>query len=113
VILKDLSEKKHRRDTAQLIAEASKLLSSENDAQKYAGLSFLNAVASDTEGFLRKEAFDLIADFITGASDVTIANKARLRAIHYADDLVGNNPHKSTSASDSLQSSSASDSLCR
>jgi len=50
-----------RRDTAQLIAEASKLLSSENDAQKYAGLSFLNAVASDTEGSLRKEAFDLIA----------------------------------------------------
>ena len=81
-----------RRDTAQLIAEASKLLSSESDAQKYAGLSFLNAVASDPEGPLRKEAFDLIADFITGASDVTIANKARLRAIHYADDLVGNNP---------------------
>ena len=81
-----------RRDTAQLIAEASKLLSSENDAQKYAGLSFLNAVASDPKGLLRKEAFDLIADFITGASDVTIANKARLRAIHYADDLVGNNP---------------------
>jgi len=81
-----------RRDTAQLIAEASKLLSSESDAQKYAGLSFLNAVASDPEGSLRKEAFDLIADFITGASDVTIANKARLRAILYADDLVGNNP---------------------
>ena len=80
-----------QRDTAQLIAEASKLLSSENDAQKYAGLSFLNAVASDPKGPLRKEAFDLIADFITGASDVTIANKARLRAIHYADDLVGNN----------------------
>ena len=81
-----------RRDTAQLIAEASKLLSSESDAQKYAGLSFLNAVASDPEGPLRKEAFDLIADFITGASDVTIANKARLRAIHYADDLVGSSP---------------------
>ena len=83
-----------RRDTAQLIAEASKLLSSESDAQKYAGLSFLNAVASDPEGPLRKEAFDLIADFILTASDVTIANKARLRAIHYADDLVGNNPNK-------------------
>ena len=81
-----------QRDTAQLIAEASKLLSSESDAQKYTGLSFLNAVASDPKGPLRKEAFDLIADFITGASDVTIANKARLRAIHYADDLVGNNP---------------------
>ena len=83
-----------QRDTAQLIAEASKLLSSENDAQKYAGLSFLNAVASDPEGSVRKEAFDLIADFITGASDVTIANEVRMRAIHYADDLVGNNPDK-------------------
>ena len=83
-----------RRDTAQLIAEASKLLSSENDAQKYAGLSFLNAVASDPEGSLRKEAFDLIADFILTASDVKITNKVRMRAFHYADDLVGNNPDK-------------------
>ncbi len=83
-----------RRDTAQLIAEASKLLSSESDAQKYAGLSFLNAVASDPEGSLRKEAFDLIADFILTASDVTIDNKVRMRAIHYTDDLVGNNPDK-------------------
>ena len=83
-----------RRDTAQLIAEASKLLSSENDSQKYTGLSFLNAVASDPEGPLRKEAFDLIADFITGASDVTTANKVRMRAIQYADGLVGNNPDK-------------------
>ncbi|WP_279111471.1 hypothetical protein [Bartonella apis] len=81
-----------QRDTAQLIAEASKLLSSESDAQKYAGLSFLNAVASDPKGPLRKEAFDLIADFITGATDVTTANKARLRAMVYADDLVENNP---------------------
>ena len=81
-----------RRDTSQLIAEASKLLSSESDAQKYAGLSFLNAVASDPKGPLRKEAFDLIADFITGATDVTTANKARLRAMVYADDLVENNP---------------------
>ena len=81
-----------QRDTAQLIAEASKLLSSENDTQKYAGLSFLNAVASDPEGPLRKEAFDLIADFITSATDVTTANKARLRAMVYADDLVENNP---------------------
>lgn len=81
-----------RRDTAQLIAEASKLLSSESDAQKYAGLSFLNAVASDPEGPLRKEAFDLIADFILTASDVKITNKVRMRAIHYADNLVGDNP---------------------
>ena len=81
-----------RRDTAQLIAEASKLLSSENDAQKYTGLSFLNAVASDPEGPLRKEAFDLITDFILTASDVKITNKVRMRAIHYADNLVGNNP---------------------
>ena len=81
-----------RRDTAQLIAEASKLLSSESDAQKYAGLSFLNAVASDPRGPLRKEAFDLITDFIFTANSVTIANKPRMRAIYYADDLVGNNP---------------------
>ena len=81
-----------RRDTAQLIAEASKLLSSESDAQKYAGLSFLNAVASAPEGPLREEAFDLIADFILTAGNVTKANKVRMRAIRYADDLVGNNP---------------------
>ena len=83
-----------RRDTAQLIAEASKLLSSENDAQKYAGLSFLNRVASDSEGTFRKEAFDILTDFIINASDVTTANKVRMRAIRYADDLVGNNPDK-------------------
>ena len=83
-----------RRDTAQLIAEASKLLSSESDAQKYAGLSFVNRVASNSEGTFRKEAFDILTDFITGASDVTTANKVRMRAIHYADDLVGNNPDK-------------------
>ena len=82
-----------RRDTAQLIAEASKLLSSENDSQKYAGLSFLNRVASDPKGPLRKEAFDLIADFILTASDITTENKVRLRAILYADNLVGNNPY--------------------
>ncbi|WP_422532171.1 hypothetical protein [Bartonella apihabitans] len=81
-----------RRDTAQLIAEASKLLSSENDAQKYAGLSFLNRVASDSEGTFRKEAFDILTDFIMDASDVTTANEVRMRAIHYAADLVGNNP---------------------
>ena len=80
-----------QRDTAQLIAEASKLLSSESDAQKYAGLSFLNAVASDPEGSLRKEAFDLITDFILTASDVKITNKVRMRAIQYADDLFENN----------------------
>ena len=82
------------RDTAQLIAEASKLLCSENDAQKYAGLSFLNRVASDSEGTFRKEAFDILTDFIINASDVTTANEVRMRAIHYADDLVGNNPDK-------------------
>ena len=81
-----------QRDTAQLIAEASKLLSSENDVQKYAGLSFLNRVASDSEGTFRKEAFDILTDFIMDASDVTTANEVRMRAIHYAADLVGNNP---------------------
>jgi len=44
-----------RRDTAQLIAEASKLLSSESDAQKYAGLSFL-AMAK------RRDTAQLIAE---------------------------------------------------
>ncbi|WP_295723089.1 hypothetical protein [uncultured Bartonella sp.] len=83
-----------QRDTAQLIAEASKLLSSQNDTQKYAGLSFLNRIASDSEGTFRKEAFDILTDFIMDASDVTTANKVRMRAIHYADDLVGNNPDK-------------------
>ena len=83
-----------RRDTAQLIAEASKLLSSQNDTQKYAALSFLNRIANDSEGTFRKEAFDILTDFIMGASDVSAANKVRMRAIHYADDLVGNNPDK-------------------
>ena len=83
-----------QRDTAQLIAEASKLLSSENDTQKYAGLSFLNKIASDSEGTFRKEAFYILTDFIMDASDVTTANKVRMRAIYYADDLVGNNPDK-------------------
>ena len=85
-----------QRDTAQLIAEASKLLSSENDSQKYAGLSFLNAVASDPEGPFRKEAFDLIADFITSASDITTENKVRMRALMYLDDQIGNKCHKFT-----------------
>jgi len=54
----------------------------------------LNAVASDPKGPLRKEAFDLIADFITGASDVTISNKVRMRAIQYANGLIENDPYK-------------------
>ena len=82
------------RDTAQLIAEVSKLLSSENDTQKYTALSFLNRIANDSEGTFRKEAFDILTDFIINASDVTTANKVRMRAIRYADDLVGNNPDK-------------------
>ena len=82
-----------RRDTAQLIAEASKLLSSENDTQKYAGLSFLNAVASDPEGPLGKVAFDLIADFILGSSNITTANKPRLRAIEYLNERLRTDCH--------------------
>ena len=76
------------RDTAQLIAKASELLGSENDAQKYAGLAFLNRVASQTGGPLQKEAFDLLADFILSATDTTTANKPRMRAIIYVDDLL-------------------------
>ena len=83
-----------RRDTAQLIAEASKLLSSKNVSQKYGGLSLLNTVAGDREGPFGKEAFDLIADFILSNYNISMANKTRMRAIRYADDLVGNNPDK-------------------
>ena len=78
------------RDTAQLIAKASELLGSENDAQKYAGLSFLNRVASQKGGPLQKEAFDLLADFILSASDTTTSNKPRMRAIGYVNDLLDN-----------------------
>ena len=76
------------RDTAQLIAKASELLGSENDAQKNAGLAFLNTVASQKGGPLQKEAFDLLADFILSASDTTTANNPRMRAIIYVDDLL-------------------------
>ena len=76
------------RDTAQLIAKASELLGSENDAQKYAGLAFLNTVASQKGGPLQKEAFDLLADFILSASDTTTSNKPRMRAITYVDKLL-------------------------
>ena len=76
------------RDTAQLIAKASELLGSENDAQKYAGLAFLNRVASQKGGPLQKEAFDLLADFILSATDTTTSNKPRMRAISYANNLL-------------------------
>ena len=76
------------RDTAQLIAKASELLGSESDAQKNAGLAFLNTVASQKGGPLQKEAFDLLADFILSASDTTTANNPRMRAIIYVDDLL-------------------------
>ena len=78
------------RDTAQLIAKASELLGSENDAQKNAGLAFLNTVASQKGGPLQKEAFDLLADFILSASDTTTSNKPRMRAIGYVNDLLDN-----------------------
>lgn len=76
------------RDTAQLIAKASELLGSESDAQKNAGLSFLNTVASQKGGPLQKEAFDLLADFILSASDTTTANKPRMRAITYINNQI-------------------------
>lgn len=76
------------RDTAQLIAKASELLGSESDAQKNAGLAFLNKVASQKNGPLQKEAFDLMADFILSATDTTTSNKPRMRAIIYVDDLL-------------------------
>ena len=79
-----------RRDTAQLIAKASELLGNENDAQKNAGLAFLNTVASQKGGPLQKEAFDLLADFILSASDTTTSNKPRMRAIGYVNDLLDN-----------------------
>ena len=76
------------RDTVQLIATASELLGSESDAQKYAGLAFLNRVASQKGGPLQKEAIDLLADFILSASDITTSNKPRMRAITYVDKLL-------------------------
>lgn len=81
------------RDTAQLVAKASELLGSENDARKYAGLAFLNTVASQKGGPLQKEAFDLLADFILSARDTTTSNKTRMRAIIYINNQIENNCH--------------------
>ena len=82
------------RDTAQLIAKASELLGSESDAQKNAGLAFLNKVASQKGGPLQKEAFDLLADFILSASDTTTSNKPRMRAITYVNNQIENSCHE-------------------
>lgn len=81
------------RDTAQLIAKASELLGSESDAQKNAGLAFLNTVASQKGGPLQKEAFNLLADFILSASDTTTSNKPRMRAISYVNNLLKDQCH--------------------
>lgn len=76
------------RDTAQLIAKASELLGSENDAQKNAGLAFLNTVASQKGGPLQKEAFNLLADFILSDADTKTSNKPHTRAISYVNNLL-------------------------
>ncbi|WP_297327134.1 hypothetical protein [uncultured Bartonella sp.] len=76
------------RDTAQLIAKASELLGSENDAQKNAGLAFLNRVASQKGGPLQKEAFNLLADFILSDADTKTSNKPHTRAISYVNNLL-------------------------
>lgn len=75
------------RDTAQLIADSSKLLGGANYAEKYAGLAFLNDVAKDEDGKFYQQAFDIIHNFIMYEEDKTTANKPRIAAMKYFEPL--------------------------
>lgn len=75
------------RDTAQLIADAAKLLGGQSDAEKYAGLAFLNNVASKEDTPFSKQAFDMIYHYVLYEKDQTTANKTRMAAIKYLEVL--------------------------
>lgn len=74
------------REAGRLFSEGAVFLSVPHNDKKYVGLSYLNMIASQSEGPLQKEAIDLIADFILNANDITTANKPRIRAMAYLSD---------------------------
>ena len=74
------------REAGRLFSDGSHLLSAPHNDKKYVGLSYLNKIASQSEGPLQKEAINLMADFILNANDVTTANKPRIRAMEYLSD---------------------------
>ena len=74
------------REAGRLFSDGSLFLSAPHKDKKYVGLSYLNMIASQSEGPLQKEAIDLIADFILNANDITTANKPRIRAMAYLSD---------------------------
>ncbi|WP_422534332.1 hypothetical protein [Bartonella apis] len=74
------------REAGRLFSDGSHLLSAPHNDKKYVGLSYLNKIASQSEGPLQKEAINLMADFILNANDITTANKPRIRAMEYLSD---------------------------
>lgn len=74
------------REAGRLFSEGSLFVSAADNDRKYVGLSYLNMIASQSEGPLQKEAIDLMADFILNANDITTANKQRIRAMAYLSD---------------------------
>ena len=74
------------REAGRLFSEGAVFLSVPHNDKKYVGLSYLNMIASQSEGPLQKEAIDLMADFILNANDITTANKQRIRAMEYLSD---------------------------
>ena len=74
------------REAGRLFSEGAVFLRVPHNDKKYVGLSYLNMIASQSEGPLQKEAIDLIADFILNANDITTANKPRIRAMAYLSD---------------------------
>ena len=74
------------REAGRLFSEGSGFLNAPHNDKKYIGLSYLNMIASQSEGPLQKEAIDLMADFILNANDITTANKPRIRAMEYLSD---------------------------
>lgn len=84
-----LEAKRHvEHDTAQLISDAAKLLGGQSDAEKYAGLAFLNKVASKEDTPFSKQAFDMIYHYVLYEKDQTTANKTRIAALKYLEVLI-------------------------
>lgn len=69
------------RDTAQLIAESSRLISSQADYEKVAGIRFLRQIALDNKSEHRYTASDLLIYFISAENDKTEQNLPRMNAI--------------------------------
>ncbi|MHC5308153.1 hypothetical protein [Bartonella sp. LJL80] len=75
------------KNTAQLIADASAMLS-KSDPEKSAGLAFLNQVASDKNGLFSREAYEVILSFCDADEDISPTNKHRTRALGYASKIM-------------------------